>query len=294
MSNNDDNASMPVTVIGLGLMGRALAAAFLRAGHPTTVWNRTSAKADDLVADGATLAGSVTDAVTASPLVVVCVTDYAALPALLDPASVAGRVVVNLTSGTSAQARETAARLGGAYLDGAIMAIPQAIGTPDGTILYSGPKTVYDEYEAVLAALGPGTYLGADHGLAAINDVATLGLMWSILNGFLLGAALVGTAGVPAADFAAYAKENTEMVTNWLAGYAEQIDAGAYPALDATVDTHLAAMRHLVEESESLGVNAELPRLLTALAERAVAGGHGGSAYPALVEQFRAPAAVRA
>ncbi|MFD0476016.1 NAD(P)-binding domain-containing protein [Nonomuraea thailandensis] len=42
----------PVTVIGLGSMGTALAGAFTRAGHPTTVWNRTAAKAAPLVAVG--------------------------------------------------------------------------------------------------------------------------------------------------------------------------------------------------------------------------------------------------
>lgn len=29
----------PVTVVGLGSMGSALAEAFIDAGHPTTVWN---------------------------------------------------------------------------------------------------------------------------------------------------------------------------------------------------------------------------------------------------------------
>ena len=43
----------PVTVIGLGLMGQALAGTLLRDGHPTTVWNRTPAKAGPLVARGA-------------------------------------------------------------------------------------------------------------------------------------------------------------------------------------------------------------------------------------------------
>lgn len=33
-----------VTVLGLGPMGAALASAFLAAGHPTTVWNRTPAE----------------------------------------------------------------------------------------------------------------------------------------------------------------------------------------------------------------------------------------------------------
>ncbi|WP_425301391.1 NAD(P)-binding domain-containing protein, partial [Nocardia cyriacigeorgica] len=43
---NDDHAAMtnnetPVSILGIGLMGQALARAFLKAGHPTTVWNRS-------------------------------------------------------------------------------------------------------------------------------------------------------------------------------------------------------------------------------------------------------------
>jgi 3-hydroxyisobutyrate dehydrogenase-like beta-hydroxyacid dehydrogenase len=46
-------------------------------------------------------------------------------------------------------------------------------------------------------------------------------------------------------------------------------------------------MANVIEESESLGVNAELPKLVRALAERAATAGHGASGYVALVEQFR-------
>ncbi|WP_462188941.1 NAD(P)-binding domain-containing protein, partial [Frankia sp. CcWB2] len=110
-------------------MGRALAAAFLSNGHPTTVWNRSAGKADDLVANGATLAPSIRAAVEASPLVVICVSDYDAVHELLDPVGAAldGRTLVNLTTASSTVARETAswaAQLGSTYLDGAILALP--------------------------------------------------------------------------------------------------------------------------------------------------------------------------
>jgi len=52
-----------VTVIGLGAMGAALASAFLKDGHSVTVWNRTRAKAEPLVKDGATLVPSAASAV---------------------------------------------------------------------------------------------------------------------------------------------------------------------------------------------------------------------------------------
>src|SRR5690606_37575949 len=90
--NLDDSPIQPwestmnhdVTVLGLGLMGRALAGAFLRDGHPTTVWNRTVEKAGDLVGQGARLAASPGEAVAAAPLTVICVSDHDAVLGLLD------------------------------------------------------------------------------------------------------------------------------------------------------------------------------------------------------------------
>jgi 3-hydroxyisobutyrate dehydrogenase-like beta-hydroxyacid dehydrogenase len=290
---NRDARHTPVTVIGLGLMGRALATAFLRDGYPTTVWNRTAAKAEELVAQGATLAESVGAAVAISQLVVVCVSDYDAVRELLDQEALDDRVLVNLTSGTSAQAREMAAQQGATYLDGAIMAVPSAIGTADAVILHSGSRSAFDQHEQTLRTLGAGTtYLGEDAGLSSLHDVAVLGLMWSILNGFLQGAALLGAAGVDATAFAPLAIRSTATVADWLSGYAQQIDDGTYPPDDATIDTHLAAMTHLVHESESVGVNADLPRLIKALTDRALADGHGAHSYAAMIEQFRKPAGV--
>ncbi|MGA5143079.1 NAD(P)-dependent oxidoreductase [Streptomyces azureus] len=281
--------STPVTVLGLGLMGGALAGAFLRGGHPTTVWNRTTAKADDLVARGATLAESPSAALAAAPLVVVCVSDYDAVADVLD-GPLDGRVVVNLTSGTPSRARalaEEVARRGGGYLDGGIMAVPETVGTSDAVLAYSGPRPLYDAHESALASLGTGLHLGDDPGLSATHEMATLVLMWGMLDGFLNGAAILGTAGVSATAYLPLAQRAIDTVAGWLPGYARQADHGTYPADDGTIDTHLAAMAHVVEESESLGVNAELPRLVKALAERAAAAGHGASGYAALVEQFR-------
>ncbi|WP_407561134.1 NAD(P)-dependent oxidoreductase [Streptomyces sp. 184] len=291
-------APAPVAVLGLGLMGHALAAALLRAGHPTTVWNRTAAKADDLVAEGAVRADTPAAAFAAAPLVVACVTDYDALRALLgpvDPAVLDGRTLVNLTTGTSAQARDTAAwaaGLGLTYLDGAIMASPPAIGTGEAAIAVSGPRADFDRHGPALRSLaGDIPYLGADHGLTSLYEMAIVGLMWSLLNGWLHGAALVGTAGVSAAEFTAIASKGVPAVVGWLPGFAEQIDTGTFTADDATLDIHRAAMAHLVQESEFLGVNAEFPALIKSFADRAAAAGHGGEGYPVMIEEFRRPAA---
>ncbi|WP_019885069.1 NAD(P)-dependent oxidoreductase [Streptomyces purpureus] len=291
MTNKTDT---PVTVIGLGLMGQALAGAFLKAGHPTTVWNRTAAKADQLVDQGAQLAPSVGDALKASPLTIICLTDYQAVRELLGAADAEldGTTLINLTSGDSAQARETAQwaeQRGAHYLDGAIMAVPPAIGTAEAMILHSGPKPYFEAHKSTLDALGTVTHLGADHGLASLYDVAGLAMMWSVLNAWLQGTALLKTAGVDAATYAPFARQIAEGVATWLPGYAEQIDRGSFPAEVSALETDARAMAHLIEESEAVGVNAELPKLFKAMADRAIAAGHGGEQYPVLIEEFGKP-----
>ncbi|WP_067847806.1 NAD(P)-dependent oxidoreductase [Nocardia lijiangensis] len=290
----NENTETPVTVIGLGLMGRALAGAFLKAGHPTTVWNRTPAKADQLVAEGARLAPTVGDALAAGALTIVCVTDYRAMYELLGASDVDldGTQLINLTSGDSAQAREAARwaeQRGARYLDGAIMAIPPAIGTAEAVILHSGPQPDFEALEPALGALGTVTYLGADHGLASLYDVAGLAMMWSVLNAWLQGTALLRTAGVDAATYAPFARQIAAGVAEWLPGYAEQIDSGSFPAEVSALETDARAMAHLIEESEAVGVNAELPKLIKAMADRSIAAGHGGEQYPVLIEEFGKP-----
>jgi 3-hydroxyisobutyrate dehydrogenase-like beta-hydroxyacid dehydrogenase len=287
----DNTTEAPVTVIGLGSMGQALAGAFLRAGHPTTVWNRTTSKADQLVAEGARLAPTVGDALEASSLAIVCLTDYQAVHALLGATDVElhDTTLINLTSGDSAQAREAARwaeQRGARYLDGAIMAIPSTIGTAEAIILQSGPEADFQAHEPTLGALGTVTHLGPDHGLASLYDVAGLSMMWSVLNGWLHGTALLRTAGVDAAAYAPFAQQIAVGVAGWLPGYAQQIDRGSFPADVSVLETDARAMAHVIDESEAVGVNAELPKLIKAIADRSIAAGHGGEQYPVLIEEF--------
>src|SRR5262249_35925950 len=53
---------MKVGFIGLGQMGAGMATSLLRAGHAVTVYNRTEAKVDALVAKGAKEAATIADA----------------------------------------------------------------------------------------------------------------------------------------------------------------------------------------------------------------------------------------
>ncbi|MFK4042261.1 NAD(P)-dependent oxidoreductase [Nonomuraea wenchangensis] len=290
---NTDRRS--VTVVGLGLMGSALAGALLDHGHPTTVWNRSAHKARPLVDRGARPAATPREAIEAGGLVVACVLDYEALRAVLEPVagSLSGKVLVNLTSGSPEQAHEFAAwaRSHGAdYLDGAIMTTPPGVGSPEMMFLYSGPDLVFEAHRSTLAALGDPLYLGADPGLASLYDAALLGLMWSTMTGWLHGAAVVGAEKTPAAVFTPVAIRWLTAVAGFLSAYAPQVDAGRYPGDDATVDVQIAAIDHLLHAAEARRVDNALPELLKSLMEHAKAAGHGSDSYASLIEVLREPA----
>ncbi|MGW5619173.1 NAD(P)-dependent oxidoreductase [Streptomyces sp. NPDC003877] len=281
-----------VTVLGLGQMGSALAAALLDKGHPTTVWNRSPDKAGPLVERGARAAATAQEAIAASPLVVACVLDHEALHTVVDPAAPAlrGTTLVNLTSGSPEQAREAVAwagSLGADYLDGAVMTTPPGVGDPAMMFLYSGSRQVFETHRPVLTALGDPLYLGADPGLASLYDAALLGLMWSTMTGWLHGAALVGAEGTPAAAYTPVAVRWLTAVASFLTRYAPQVDAGRYPGDDATVDVQIAAIGHLIHAAGARGVDNALPELLRTAMEKASAAGHGQDSYASLIEVLR-------
>jgi 3-hydroxyisobutyrate dehydrogenase-like beta-hydroxyacid dehydrogenase len=288
----------PVTVIGLGLMGQALARVLLNEGHATTIWNRSARKADALVAQGARRAATATEAVAASPLVLICVSDYAAVRETLDPArdALTGKVLVNLTSGSPAQARETAAwaaRLGATYIDGAIMAVPQMMGQPGTRVLYSGSPEAFRTYESTLLALGGASaHVGDDPGAAALYDLALLTMMYTLYGGFLHALALVGTAKIDGVTFMKLGLPWLGDVASWLPGFAKDIDTRTYATDVSALAINQAAVTLIIEASKAEGLRGDALTHMQALLDRRVAQGHAADGLPSLIELVRKPEAA--
>jgi 3-hydroxyisobutyrate dehydrogenase-like beta-hydroxyacid dehydrogenase len=287
--------TVTVTVLGLGEMGSALAAAFLAGGQRTTVWNRTPGKADALVAKGAVGASSAEEAVAGGDLVVVNVKGNEAARSILASAgSLAGRVVVNLSDGTSGEARELAAWVvarGGQYVHGQIMTIAPAIGHPDSVVFYGGDEAAFKHHRDVLLLLGGrGTFLGDDAGAPALFGMAMNGTMWGTLNGFLHAAALLSSQGVEVKRFVEAASASLTGLLGYLPSLAEEVDRGEYAVPFGALKHHLPAADDLVRESRERGIDVEFPSYTVELVRAAVEAGHGDDSYSRLVERFRSPA----
>ena len=286
-----------IAVVGTGRMGSALARAFLSQGYKTTVWNRTRAKAEALGADGARIAESVRDAVASAGIVVVNVKDYATSDGLLRPDDVTralrGKLTVQLTSGSPGLAREAAAwaeRHGVRYLDGAIMATPNLVGGPECTVLYAGPRELFEEHQPLLRALGEhAVHVGTDIGHASALDSAMLVVMWGVLFGTLQGVAICQAESIPLDAYLSYLEPALPLVNGWAADSIKRIAEGRVTGDDslATLEAHAVGLRALLDLCKERGLERTVPEAFDKLFQAALGAGHAQDDFTILHKFMR-------
>lgn len=274
-----------IAVLGTGRMGTALIRALIKTGHAVTVWNRTREKAEPLAAEGATVAASVAEAVRAAPTIIVNVSDYAASAALLRQKDVTtvlgGRLIVELTSGTPDGAREAAhwaAAHDIAYLDGAILATPDFIGTEAGTILVSGSKRAFDSVGEAFRALGGNVqHVGEEIGLANALDSALLAIMWGSLFGTLQSVAVCQAENIDLGELGRQWTATAPVINGLAADLIKRTHAGRFAADDETLSSispHHSAFQHLRELMAARDIDGTLTDGYEAIFQRAIAAGH--------------------
>ncbi|MEU5118077.1 NAD(P)-dependent oxidoreductase [Streptomyces asoensis] len=280
----------PVTLLGLGAMGTALARAWLAAGHPLTVWNRTPARAAALAAEGATVAETAAEAVAANGLVVVCLLDDASVEEVLAGTDLAGKDLVDLVTGTPAQARARAARSrerGARYLDGAVMAVPPMIGAAQagGYVLYSGSTEVFERHRETLAVPAGTVHVGEDAGFAALYDVALLSAMYGMFAGAAHAFALIRKEDIDPAALA-------PLLADWLVAMAPSVHttAGRLRSGDYTgsvvssLAMQVAGTPTFLSTAEEQGVSPELLSPYFTLMRRRLAEGGGAEDLTGVID----------
>lgn len=281
--DTNSSSKTPVTLLGLGDMGTALARAWLAAGYPLTVWNRTPGKAEPLVAEGARVVATPAEAVaSAAGPIVLCLLDDASVSEALSGTDLNGKDVVNLTTNTPAQAQQRARwaeERGARFLDGGIMAVPPMIGRPEtgGYVFYSGDHELFERHREALAVPAGVKFVGGEPGHAALHDVALLSAMTGMFAGITHAFALIAPEkDIDPARFATLLTEWLGAMAGAAHGLAAQLESGDYTE---GVASNLAMMvtgnGTLLETAQGQSVD---PRLLTPYMElmrHRVAQGHG-------------------
>ncbi|MGW5852339.1 NAD(P)-dependent oxidoreductase [Streptomyces sp. NPDC055254] len=275
-----------VTVVGLGPMGRAMAAAYLDAGYEVTVWNRSPGKDAELVERGARRAGSVAEALAASTLTVLSLIDVDAMYGTLGDADLGGRVLVNLSSDVPDKARRAAAwaqARGASYLTGGVNASPGDVGREGSSLFVSGPKDVYEQHRDALDVLAATDYRGVDAGYAQLYYQLNMTLFWTAYTGWMQAVAIARANGLTAADIAPYAGSTADGMRGFYEGSAPLIDADRHDGTYERLAMCAASVEHVLHTAADSGVDTRILAAHAELYRRGVEAGFGADSSSRLI-----------
>lgn len=194
------SASSPgVGFIGLGVMGRGMAASLLRAGHAVTVHNRTRSAEQPLADLGARTADSPAAVGRACQVVFLCLSDTAAVEAVLfgpdglADAMAAGSYLIDASTISAPATRDFAARLearGIGMLDAPVSGGQQGAEKGELSCMVGGSEAAFNACLPYLQAIGTRIVrigdIGAGQVAKACNQVAVAGVMLGISEAFAL------------------------------------------------------------------------------------------------------------
>ena len=282
--------SQRVSVIGLGLMGSALATTLLEDHYKVTVWNRTVSKAEPLVEAGATLAASVIEAIDGSEIVIVCLSDYDATKQIFSGcADLTGKTLIQLTWGTAAEAeamRDWAEGKKALYLDGLIIAYPSQIGNDETLLIVGGSKEAWQSGERPIMCLGGSSkYVGTNLGAMTVLEEALVVPLLMATIGTIHGAHILEQAGVDAGLYADMLSDVTPILAKSLPREVTAIAANDFTATEASIETwDVEAYDH---KEELLPGTIDLLKPIRELLNQAIAEGYGDEGIAAAIKVLR-------
>lgn len=270
---------MKIGIIGLGTMGRPIAARLARSGHELLAWNRTPGRLEGVPADAAVAVRTPGEACQAD-LILTLLSDDTAVEAVMFEGGrlltigLPGLIHVCMSTISDGLARRLALAheaAGQAYVSAPLFGRPEAAATGKLLLVAGGPRTTLERIRPVLELLGRVEYLGPD--AAAANVVKSAGnfLMAAVVESLRDATELVHAAGVDPREFAAIITQSLfpTPVYQYLGGLLASRAVQDGPRVP---NPFLRGAEQCAETAHRLGVAAPLVRHVACQPERNPAG----------------------
>ncbi|MDB5968538.1 MAG: oxidoreductase [Hydrocarboniphaga sp.] len=226
---------MKIGFIGLGEMGRPMAANQLKAGHQLTVWNRSAERAGPLVEAGASLAASAADVAADADAILLMLADDHALRSVMSAGLLAAikpaTVVVNHSTVSVAYARELSAAvtaLGATYVAAPVFGRPPVAEAGQLNIVLAGDDAGIDKVRPALNAMAKKCWpFGAIAEQANVVKIAGNLMIASAIQSMAEASALVRAHGIEAGGFIGMMTQ-TLFATPVYSGYGSMIAERRY------------------------------------------------------------------
>ncbi len=290
-----------VAVVGLGSMGSPIARNLLGAGFPLTVHNRTAARAEPLVASGATLARSPREAAGSARIVITMVADDRALETVVSGESgvlagiQAGAVHVGMSTVEPATSRRLAAahrERGSHYVAAPVFGRPEMAEQAKLYVIAAGPGAAVDLCEPALRVLSRGiARVGEDPGAANLVKLAGNFLLAAMLEGLGEAFAFVEKAGLD--RLAVLETLNGALFASPVyQTNGERMCRGAFSPAGFQMALGLKDIRLVLRTAGELGVPMPLAGLAHDHLLSAVSRGRGGLDWTAVADVLREAAGI--
>lgn len=279
-----------ITIIGLGQMGTRLAELLVTKGYTVSVWNRTRAKADGIA--GVKVFEDLEEAIRQSPLIVICVLDYAAVHRILDnigdKSILGGKTLINFTTADpqEAEALETAlADVNAGYINGAIQVAPDQMGLPETTIIVSGNQAHFERSRDALAVFGGNIkYLGDRAALASAMDLATLTWLYGSYTGLIHGIVLAQKTGLPLGAFSEILGEITPGFTEFFKHQIGVVEKDDFTVSQSPLAISVGATQRIHNAFGAAGMQPHFVKTISDLLQKADSRGLADQELAVLVK----------
>jgi 3-hydroxyisobutyrate dehydrogenase len=194
---------MRVAFLGLGIMGRPMAANLVKAGHEVTVWNRTPGKE----VEGARSASSPAEAASGAEVVWMSVSDTNAVESVLfgpqgvEKSLADGMIIVDSSTISPSATRKFAERVrsrGVHYVDAPVTG--SKVGAESGTLLFivGGDEADIETLKPLFAAMGKQIFRMGETGKGQAAKLAMNLQIAIIYEGFAEALTLAAKLGIDA------------------------------------------------------------------------------------------------
>lgn len=291
---------MTTGFLGLGVMGQPMALNLAREGKPLIVWNRTGARAEPLRTAGARVAGSPAEVFGAARVVIVMLSDDAAIDDVLGRGTplfaelVAHHVVVNMSTTSAEYSSGLGAdveRAGGRYVEAPVSGSRRPAEDGELVALLAGDGPVLDEVREILRPVCKETVVCGAVPRGTLLKLSTNTFLIAMVTGLAEAFHFADRHGLDRGLLASVLDAGP------MASSVSRIKADKFRDDDFSVQAAILDVlknnRLVVEAGQRAGISTPLLDVCRALYDETAALGHGTSDMVAVIRAIEARTAAR-
>ncbi len=280
---------MKVSLIGVGLMGYAMAERLIASGHQLTVFNRSTSKAEPLKELGATIAVSAKDAIQEASVVILMVSDARAIEQLLftdGQVNLSGQTIIQMGTIAPSESIEIQKKLFKQdchYFECPVLGSRNEAREGRLILLVGSSKEKFERWLDFLKVFGPSPRWIGDVGKAAALKLALNQLIAAHALSFSLSLGIIEKNEVDVDTFmtilresALYAPMYDKKLSNWMK---QSYENPNFPTKHLLKDVDL-----ILDEVNNKGLSNEILQAMRNVIEQSVNEGLGDKDYSSVFQ----------